>query len=74
MTTIVRPDKSIDACRARGCGGYLREVGTTVLDGEDAYCMKCGRMHTFVVFGDSDDPNENDVGVRIERKPRPRKP
>ena len=62
--------RSIDSCIGRGCGGYLREVGTEVSDGETAYCVKCHRQHTFHVYGDSDDPNENEVRVTIERKAR----
>ena len=55
----------IDACRARGCGGYLRGVGAEVSDGEIAYCASCGRMHTFHVA-----TNDGPVHVEIERKPR----
>lgn len=67
MTTLIREGMYLDTCRARGCGGYLRGVGTTVGDGETAYCAVCRRMHTFVIFGDGDDTS---VGVRVERKPR----
>lgn len=56
--------KWIDACRARGCGGYLRGVGAEVFDGETACCVSCGRMHTFHVAYDG-----GPVHVEIERKP-----
>ncbi len=65
-----RVDKggSSDACRARGCGGYLAGVGKWIGDGEEAYCARCGRGHTFHVAGDGDDAI---VYVEVHRKPRP---
>lgn len=41
--------KSIDACRARGCGGWLRGIDAEVYDGEIATCGRCGREHMFHV-------------------------
>lgn len=64
MTRIGR--RSIDACVARGCGGFLRGVGTEVHDGEVAHCAACHRAHMFIVFDDGS------AYVEIERK-QPRK-
>lgn len=59
----MRPSDSIDACRARGCGGYLSAVGREVHDGEEAWCGRCGRRHVITVFGD-------DIYVTPDPKPR----
>lgn len=58
--------KGIDECRARGCGGWLRGVGSEVSDGETATCGACHREHTFHVFYDGATPH-----VTVARKPRP---
>jgi hypothetical protein len=63
----MRQSDSIDACRVRGCGGYLRGVGTEVSDGEAAWCGTCGREHTFTICGDGEDSSIYVSPVRAER-------
>lgn len=60
--------RSIDECRARGCGGLLYRVGTHVTDGEITHCTTCGRAHTFLVPHDG-----ADAIVVPARKPRSRR-
>lgn len=56
-------NKSIDRCRARGCGGLLFGLEAEILDGTTVYCSRCRREHLFHVA-------DGVIRVEIERKPR----
>ena len=59
--------KSIDQCRARGYGGWLRGLECEIADGTEVSCSTCGRVHMFHVSHDGATPR-----IEIERKRRAR--